>query len=96
MTLIRPVKIRALPKYKIYLEFSDGAQGEIDLSDLAGKGVFKAWNDRGFFDQVHLAAHRAIQWSAEIELCPDALYMKLTGKTPGEMFPKLRRNQAQS
>lgn len=94
MTLIRPITVRALPRYRIYLEFSDGAQGEVDLSGLAGKGVFKAWNDQGFFDQVHLAPHRAIHWSAEIELCPDALYMKLTGKTPGEMFPKLRRNQA--
>jgi hypothetical protein len=91
MTLVRPMTVRAQPKYRIYLEFSDGVQGQVDLSDLAGKGVFKAWNDQNFFDQVHLGPHRAIQWSAEIELCPDALYMKLTGKTPDELFPRLRR-----
>jgi hypothetical protein len=73
MTLIRPITVRALPKYRIYLQFSDGAQGEVDLSGLVGKGVFKAWNNLDFFGQVHLAPHRAIQWSAEIELCPDAL-----------------------
>jgi uncharacterized protein DUF2442 len=93
MTLIRPITVRALPKYRIYLQFSDGAQGEVDLSGLVGKGVFKAWNNLDFFGQVHLAPHRAIQWSAEIELCPDALYMKLTGKTSEELFAKLRRNQ---
>ena len=86
--------VRAQPNYIIYLEFSDGVQGHVDLSELAGKGVFKAWNDQDFFDRVHLGHHRAIQWSAEIELCPDALYMKLTGKTPEELFPKLRGNQS--
>jgi uncharacterized protein DUF2442 len=34
--LIRPTAVRALSGYRIYLEFSDGEKGEIDLSDLAG------------------------------------------------------------
>jgi hypothetical protein len=80
--LIRPIQVRALPNYRLYLEFSDGAKGEVDLSGLAGKGVFEVWNDYSFFEQVHVAEHRAIQWNAELELCPDALYMQLTGKTP--------------
>jgi hypothetical protein len=91
--LIRPITIRALPGYRIYLEFSDGEKGEVDLSGLAGKGVFEAWNDYSFFEQVRVAEHRAIQWSDDIELCPDALYMQLTGKTPEELFPKLSREQ---
>ena len=84
--------VRALPNYHLYVEFSDGAKGEVDLSDLAGKGVFEVWNDYGFFEQVRLAQHRAIQWGEEIELCPDALYMRLTGKTPEELGFYVRRN----
>lgn len=89
--MIRAISIRALPHYRLYVKFSDGAEGEVDLSDLAGKGVFAAWNDYSFFEQVHLGAHRQIRWSNEIELCPDALYMKLTGKTPEELFAELAR-----
>jgi hypothetical protein len=91
--MIRPILVRALPNYHIYLEFSDGAKGEVDLSDLAGQGVFAAWNDYGFFQKVYIGDHREIKWGADIELCGDSLYLKLTGKTPEELFPTLRREQ---
>ncbi len=84
MTLIRPLTVQALPNYRLYLEFSDGEKGEVDLSDLAGKGVFEAWDDYSFFEQVSVSAHRSIQWDDEIELRSDALYIQLTGKTPEE------------
>jgi hypothetical protein len=89
--MIRPVLVKALPGYRIYLEFSDGNKGQVDLSDLAGKGVFQVWNDYGFFEKVHLGDHREIKWNDEIELCADSLYLKLTGKSPEELFPKLRK-----
>ena len=90
---IKPTRVQALPEYRIYLEFSDGTKGEVDLSDLAGKGVFQVWNDYDFFEKVHLGDHREIKWNDEIELCADSLYLKLTGKSPEELFPKLRREQ---
>lgn len=31
------VQVRPLGSYRIWLRFSDGAQGEVDLSDLAGR-----------------------------------------------------------
>ena len=88
--MIRPIKVQALPEYRIYLEFSDGTKGEVDLSDLAGNGVFQVWNDYNFFEKVHIGDHREIKWNDEIELCADSLYLKLTGKSPEELFPKLR------
>jgi hypothetical protein len=91
--MIRPVLVRALPNYRLYLEFSDGSKGEVDLSDLRGDGVFQVWDDPSFFEKVHIGSHREIKWNDEIELCPDSLYLKLTGKTPEELFPKLRREQ---
>jgi hypothetical protein len=89
--MIKPLLVRALPDYRIYLKYSDGAEGEVDLSDLVGQGIFEAWRDRRFFEKVHLGDGRQIRWSDEIELCPDALYMRLTGKAPEELFPKLKR-----
>jgi hypothetical protein len=88
--LIKPTRVEARPAYHIYLEFSDGSKGEVNLSDLAGKGVFQVWSDYGFFEKVHLGDHREIKWNDEIELCADSLYLKLTGKSPEELFPKLR------
>ena len=76
--MIKPVSIKAMPDYRIYIRFSDGVEGEVDLSDLAGQGVFEAWNDTRFFEGVHIGPGRQIQWSDEIELCPDSLYLRLS------------------
>jgi Protein of unknown function (DUF2442) len=91
--MIRPTLVQALPSFRIYLEFSDGSKGEVDLSDLANKGVFQVWNDYNFFEKVHIGDHREIKWDDEIELSSDSLYLRLTGKSPEELFPKLRREK---
>ena len=89
--MVKPISVRALPNYRIEVEFSDGTKGPVDLSELVGKGVFEAWKDEKFFAQVHLGPGRQIRWNDEIELCPDAIFLKLTGKTPEDLFPNLRR-----
>jgi hypothetical protein len=86
----RPIDVKALPNFRIWLRYDDGTEGTVDLSDLAGRGVFKAWCDLAFFDAVHLDAHGAIAWGTDIEICPDAAYLRLTGKSPEEVFPALR------
>jgi hypothetical protein len=90
---ITPLVAEARPNYHVYLEFSDGARGEVDLSDLAGRGVFEAWNDAAFFDRVRIGEHREVKWNDEIELSADSLYLKLTGKSPEDIFPRLQREQ---
>ena len=87
--MTRPVEVKALPNFQIWLRYDDGTQGEVDLSDLVGRGVFLAWNDVAFFDSVRLGSHGAIEWGSGLDLCPDAMYLRLTGKSPEEMFPAL-------
>jgi hypothetical protein len=72
------------------VKYSDGTEGVADLSDLVGKGVFALWNDYEEFKKVHIGASGEIAWSEEIDLCPDAIYLRLTGKKPGDLFPRLR------
>ena len=56
---------------------------EVDLSDLAGRGVFVAWEDPAVFSQVKLGSHGAIEWPGDLDLCPDALYLRLTVRIDG-------------
>lgn len=85
----KPVEVRALEGFRIWLRYDDETAGEVDLSDVAGHGVFQAWNDRAFFEAVRLGSHGAIEWGNDIDMCPDAMYLRLTGKSPDEMFPAL-------
>ena len=83
--MIKAVKVEPRPGYRIWVEFSDGVAGEIDLSDVAGRGIFAAWNEPGFFEKVHVDSYGAVAWSKDIDLCPDALYMEITGKSFEEL-----------
>jgi len=83
----KAIEVRPGPDHRIWITFDDGAQGEVDLSDLAGRGVFQAWADRKVFEHVHVDESGAVVWPGEIDLCPDALYLRLTGKAVWDLFP---------
>jgi Protein of unknown function (DUF2442) len=84
--MVRPVEVRALGRYRIWLRYQDGTEGEVDLTHLAGRGVFVVWDQEGVFDQVRTGPHGAIEWPGDVDLCPDAVYLRLTGKRPEEIF----------
>jgi hypothetical protein len=88
--MFKPVQVKALPDYKLWLQYSDGVAGEVDLSHLTGKGVFTLWNDYTAFQQVYIGESGQVAWTEGIDLCPDALYMKLTNQSPEQLFPKLK------
>ncbi len=77
--MIRPVEVKPRDGFRIWIRYDDGANGVVDLSHLAGRGVFAAWNDRRCFEDVHIAPHGGIAWRNNLELCPDATYLQLTG-----------------
>ncbi|MEA3340539.1 MAG: DUF2442 domain-containing protein, partial [Chloroflexota bacterium] len=70
--------------------YDDGVTGEVNLSYLVGKGVFALWNNYATFERVYIGDSGEIAWTKEIDLCPDALYMKITGKTSEQLFPNLQ------
>ncbi|OGL61587.1 MAG: hypothetical protein A3J27_04610 [Candidatus Tectomicrobia bacterium RIFCSPLOWO2_12_FULL_69_37] len=83
-------RVKALPGYPLELEFDDGVCGTVDLSEAVGKGVFALWRDPLAFEQVRIGSSGELAWGGRIDLCPDALYLKVTGKKPEELFPALR------
>ena len=83
-------KVLVLQGYRLELVFDDGVCGTVDLSDLAGKGVFSLWHNYHSFEQVRIGSSGELIWGEQIDLCPDALYLKVTGKKPEDVFPALR------
>ena len=73
--MLKPVEVRALDGYRLWLRYADDTEGEVNLSHLAGKGVFKVWADRDIFAAVQIGARGALEWPGDIDLCPDALYL---------------------
>lgn len=87
--MLRPTNIKPLPNYRLQIRYADGVTGEVDLSHLVGQGVFALWNDPKAFENVSLGSGGEIRWSDEVDLCPDSLYMEITGKSPEDVFPNL-------
>ena len=73
-----------------------GEAGVVDLSGLVGKGVFAIWYDRRIFEQVRIGSFGELVWGDQIDLCPDALYLKATGKKLEDVFPALRCESVQA
>jgi hypothetical protein len=82
-------KARALAGYRLELSFDDGESGVVDLSSYVGRGVCTAWEKPGVFDQVSVTSDGAVEWPGQIDFCPDALYLQMTGQRPEEVFPSL-------
>ncbi len=84
--MYKAISVQPLEKYRIWIEYADGTSGEVDLSHLVGRGVFKYWDNYENFKKVYVGKYGEIAWSDEIDLCPDSLYMQMTGKTIEELF----------
>ena len=92
--MIRPTAVEARDNYRIWIKFEEGEEGEIDFSHLIGKGVFAAWHDPPFFQNVRIVHDDALLWGNDIDLCPDALYMKLAGKSVDVIWQRSRDGAA--
>lgn len=69
--------------YVLYLRFSDGASGRIDLRDrIVGRGgLMSALEDVGNFRQVRVDSEAGtIVWPNGVDFCPDVLRHDATGE----------------
>jgi len=90
--MIKIVAARVLDDYRVWLRFADAAEGEVDFSAQAGKGVFAPWTDYEFFRRAAIGEQgRTLTWPGEIDFCADALWLQITGRKPEDLFPNLRK-----
>ena len=84
------IEIKVLDEYRLWLKYSDNVEGVVDLSDLVGQGVFALWNEHGEFQKAHIGSSGEIAWNDDVDLDSAAIYLKITGKKPEDIFPNLR------
>ena len=76
------VDCKAKPNYILWVRFDDGLEGEVDLSDKVGQGVFKAWESEEFWLSARVdTAYGTVNWgkNGEIDLDPYVLKEKILG-----------------
>ena len=89
--MYRITNVKVLEGYNIRLKYADGTEGTVNLSRLVSKGVFSLWNNYDEFKNVSIGSSGELLWGSEVDLCPDSLYLEITGKKPEEIFPNLKR-----
>ncbi|MDD3761585.1 MAG: DUF2442 domain-containing protein [Acidithiobacillus sp.] len=75
----RAISVYPLDGYRLYVEFTDGTNGEVRMDELISSpsaGVFSSLADLDLFRAVHLE-HGAVTWPGEIDLAPDAMYEQI-------------------
>lgn len=81
--------VEATEKYKLNIRFHDGVAGELDLSDCAGVGVFKNWDENENFFKVFINPENgAITWPNEIDIDTYNAYCTIKGISPEQLFMK--------
>lgn len=73
----RATKVEPRPAYRLYVEFSDGVAGVIDLSDRLFGTLFAPLRDESLFKQVTLDQYGVPCWPNGADLAPDAIHQKL-------------------
>ena len=88
MIFVDPIAVEPRDGHRIWVRYEDGVEGELDLSHLAGKGVFRAWDDRAYFEGVHINEEAGcVCWGVppgsdtEIDIAPETGYAQLLGIT---------------
>jgi hypothetical protein len=77
------VGAEARADFRLWIRFEDGLQGEVDLSDLVGRGVFKCWEDdpSGFQELEVDPASGTVVWRGGLDVAPDRLYSEVAMST---------------
>ncbi len=70
----RIISAKALDKYRIEVEFSDGLKGVVDLSDRLFGPMFTPLKDPDLFNKLRVDEFGAICWPNGADLAPDALH----------------------
>jgi hypothetical protein len=78
--MIKVTKVKAEPNYRLYVEFSDGVAGVVDLTHRLFGPMFEPLKTPSVFAQVNIDEFGVVSWPSGADLAPDALYETLRAK----------------
>ena len=70
--------VRHVSGHTLWLRFSDGVEGHVDLAGWLDGPVFEPLRDPAFFAQVRLASLYTIEWPNGADIAPQTLYARMT------------------
>lgn len=81
--MIDIVEARRLGGHRVWVQFEDGVQGEIDLAEfIRFEGVFAPLQDPARVAEVSVHPELgSLHWPNGADLDPDVLYAKVSGKS---------------
>ena len=67
--------------FKVFLKFSTGESGEVDLKDIVYKyKIAEPLRDPVRFSKFYLDSWPTLAWNCGFDIAPESLYFKVTGK----------------
>ena len=77
------VSVKYIKDYCLEIEFKNGERGIVDLSDYSNRGgVFASFKDINLFKQVFINSEFGVlSWPGDIDIAPETIYIKATGKS---------------
>jgi Protein of unknown function (DUF2442) len=84
------LEVKPLEDFNLYVKYSHGMEGKVDLSEFAGKGVFALWDDYSQFRKVSIGSSGELVWNEDVDMDGLGIYLKLTGKKPEDVLPRLQ------
>jgi hypothetical protein len=81
------VALKVLDHYRIWLRFNDGVEGVADFARKPHTGVYASWQDYGYFSRARIGQAGELLWDDQLEFCPDALWLEVSGKPLEQTAP---------
>jgi hypothetical protein len=81
--LERVTSVRALPGYRLEVEFSDGVRGVLDYADRLFGPLMEPLRDPERFAEVQINELGVVCWPNGADLVPDAMQERLTDGATG-------------
>jgi uncharacterized protein DUF2442 len=92
---IKILSVKALDKYRLFIQFNEGSEGVLNLEGLAGKGVFKSWDKDDNFSKAFVSNESgAITWPEEIDIDTLNAYFTIKNINPEEYFKREKGHAA--
>lgn len=79
----RVTAVRALPSYRLEIEFADGVRGVLDYEDRLFGPMMEPLRDPARFAEVGIDEFGVICWPNGADLAPDAIYDRLKSGAAG-------------